>query len=182
MGAGLNFVCHQVQAFCRAILLAYGKGKRQTQFGRCNLKVPVSGSGWCFHMLHVSKRHPFLILAAKSQSHFPATPFVKTQATTTTAAHLQWLGNREHLLGNVKACLKVPSYERGGFDNIQTPFWHPFPNRHPGFPSHFGIPENGRRHNETRANRVSAFWPEALSRDPASLTRKCWSRYWLSST
>ena len=94
--AGLNFVCHKVQIFCRAVLLAYGKGKCQTQFGRYNLKtkVPVSGSGWRFHILHVSKRHPFLITAAKSQSHFPATPLVKTQAATTTAAHLQWLGNR----------------------------------------------------------------------------------------
>lgn len=172
--------------FCRAVLLAYGyDGKRQTQFDRCNLKtkVPVSGSGWRFHILHVSKRHPFTILAAKSQSHFPATPLVKMQATTTTAAHLQWLGNRELLLGNVKACLKFPSYERRGFDDTQTLFQHPFPKRHRGFPSHFGIPENGRRHKETRANRVSAFWPEAPpSRDPASLTRKCWSRYWLSST
>lgn len=157
--AGLNFVCHKVQIFCRAVVLAYEKGKCQTQFGRCNLKtkVPVSGSGWRFPILHVSKRHPFLIIAAKSQSHFPATPFVKTQATTTTAAHLQWLGNREQLLGNAKAGLKFPSYERRGFDDTQTPFQHPFPNRHRGFPSHFGIPENERQHNETRANRGSAF-------------------------
>ena len=83
--------------FCRAVLLAYVyDGKRQTQFGRCNLKTKVPGV-WirmALRHMHVSKRHPFSILEAKSQSHFPATPLVKTQATTTTAAHLQWLGNR----------------------------------------------------------------------------------------
>ena len=127
----------------------------------------MSGSGWRFDILHVSKRHPFSILEAKSQSHFPATPLVKTQATTSTAAHLQWLGSRELLLGNVKACLKFPSYERRGFDDTQTLFQHPFPKRHRGFPSHFGIPENGRRHNETRANRSGPRLPLLATRLPS---------------
>lgn len=91
------------------------------------------------------KKTPFLMLAAKSQSHFPATPFVKTQATTTTAAHLQWLGNREHSV-RTKACLKFPSYERGDLIISERPFGIHSPTGTQAS-LRISIPENGRRHN-----------------------------------